>query len=111
MDPEGTRRLGAAGAVSVLIGADRGLLQDWRTRTAEPPEGHPLEGEPCFVALSTTHSSVLVARPMAVPDGDAEEWDVSMSHDPPTCRSVMREPLHHADRLGGGVLWESGHDR
>jgi hypothetical protein len=48
---------------------------------------------------------------MAVRDGDAEEWDVSMSHDPPTCRSVLREPLHHTDRLGGGVLWESGHDR
>jgi hypothetical protein len=40
-----------------------GLLQDWRTRTAEPPEGRPPEGELCFVALSTTHSSVLVARP------------------------------------------------
>ena len=63
VDPLGTRRLGAAGAVSVLIGADMGLLQDWRTRTAEPPEGRPPEGELCFVALSTTHSSVLVARP------------------------------------------------
>ncbi|MCW2608848.1 MAG: hypothetical protein QOC93_489 [Actinomycetota bacterium] len=92
--------------VSVLIGRDMAVFQDWRTRVAEPPPGHPLEGELCFLALSTTHSSVLVARPTSVRDGRAEAWDVVFSHDPLTCRRVMRELLHHMDHLEGGVLSE-----
>jgi EAL domain-containing protein (putative c-di-GMP-specific phosphodiesterase class I) len=89
--------------VSVLVGQDMGIFQDWRTRTAEPPVGHPLRGELCFVALSASHSSVLAARPTAVRDGRATTWDVGMSHDPLICRRVMRELLHHVDRLEGGV--------
>jgi hypothetical protein len=31
-----------------------------------------------------------------------------MSHDPATCRRVMRELLHHTDRLGGGSMAADG---
>jgi hypothetical protein len=90
--------------VSVLVGQDMAVYQDWRTVAVEPPIGHPLRAEFCFVSLSASQSSVLVARPTAVRDGKAQGWDVGMSHDPLVCRRVMRELLHHVDRLGGGAL-------
>jgi EAL domain-containing protein (putative c-di-GMP-specific phosphodiesterase class I) len=88
--------------VSILVGRDMDMFQDWRTRGVELPDGHPMSGELCFVALSATHSGVLVARPTAVRDGRAHGWDVGMSHDPMTTRRVMRELLHHVDSLDGG---------
>lgn len=90
--------------VSVLVGRDMAVFQDWRTRGVEPPADHRLTGELCFVALSSTHAAVLVARPTAVRGGRAEAWHVGMSHDPMTCRTVMRELLHHLDRLDGGSM-------
>jgi hypothetical protein len=93
---------------SVLVGPGMAMFQDWRTRAVEPPEGHPLWGELCFVALSAVHSSVLVARATNVRDGVATSWEVGMSHDPATCRRVMRELLHHTDRLDGGSMAADG---
>lgn len=90
--------------VSVLVGQDMAVYQDWRTVAVEPPIGHPLRAEFCFVSLSASQSSVLVARPTAVRDGKAQGWDIGMSHDPLLCRRVMRELLHHVDRLDGGAL-------
>jgi EAL domain-containing protein (putative c-di-GMP-specific phosphodiesterase class I) len=89
---------------SVLVGRGLAMFQDWRTRAVEAPEGHPLWGELCFVALSAVHSSVLVARPTAVRDGVATSWEVGMSHDPSIGRRVMRELLHHTDRLADGIM-------
>jgi hypothetical protein len=89
--------------VTVLVGTNMAEYGDWRTRTAETPADHPLAAELCLVALSATYASVLTARPTAVVDGAAAGWEVALSHDPLTVRRVMRELLHHLDRLGGGV--------
>jgi EAL domain-containing protein (putative c-di-GMP-specific phosphodiesterase class I) len=89
--------------VTLLVGQDMGVYGDWRTRAAEPPADHPLAAELCLVALAATHASVLAARPTAVVNGQATSWDVGVSHNPPTVRRVMRELLHHVDRLAGGV--------
>jgi EAL domain-containing protein (putative c-di-GMP-specific phosphodiesterase class I) len=89
--------------VTVLVGKGMAEFGDWRTRVTETPDGHVLAGELCLVALSATYAAVLTARPTAVVDGAATGWEVGVSHNPLTVRRVMRELLHHVDRLGGGV--------
>ncbi|MEV1288615.1 EAL domain-containing protein [Micromonospora sp. NPDC049679] len=102
------RSLLESAPLSLFIGRDVNVYEDWRTRTGEVPPGHPLDGQFCLLGLSASAARVLVARPVQSGGGAATPgtWDIAMSHDPMVCRQVMRDLLHTMDRLPGGVRWE-----
>jgi EAL domain-containing protein (putative c-di-GMP-specific phosphodiesterase class I) len=91
--------------LAVVMGADVSGLDDWRTRTADVPAGHVLADHGAIVALSG-NMKLAVAFHRTAPDHSpgGGRWNLSVTQDHETCRLLMRELLHHADRLSGGIV-------
>jgi hypothetical protein len=86
----------------LVIGQQVTRFEDWRVRVAELPDGHPLLGELCVVALSPAQSMSLAARR----DPSMEVTvDLAISQQPPVCRELMRLLVDTMDTLAGGVRY------
>jgi EAL domain-containing protein (putative c-di-GMP-specific phosphodiesterase class I) len=84
----------------LIAGRDVHSLNDWHARAADLPPTHPLLEQFCFAALSPTLSLVLVAR--RDPRRQAIV-DLAVSHQPATCRQVVRNIIDVMDTLEGGI--------
>jgi EAL domain-containing protein (putative c-di-GMP-specific phosphodiesterase class I) len=84
----------------LMAGRDVHSLNDWHARAADLPPRHPLLEQFCFAALSPSLSMVLVAR--RDPRRQATV-DLAVSHQPATCRRVVRNIIDVMDTLEGGI--------
>jgi EAL domain-containing protein (putative c-di-GMP-specific phosphodiesterase class I) len=91
--------------LAVMMGQDVSGFDDWRTRAADIPAGHALADHGAIVALSG-NMQLAVAFQRADSDRSAGggRWNLAITQEHQTCRLLMRELLHHADRLSGGVV-------
>jgi EAL domain-containing protein (putative c-di-GMP-specific phosphodiesterase class I) len=89
--------------LTLVMGEDVSHHDDWRTRAIQIPAGHLLADQGCIVAMSGALKMVVAFRRSAGARGD-ESWDLAITQNRATTRRVMRELLHHADRLSGGVV-------
>jgi EAL domain-containing protein (putative c-di-GMP-specific phosphodiesterase class I) len=84
----------------LIAGRDVQGLNDWHARAADLPPRHPLLLQFCFAALSPTLSMVLVTRR----DPRRQTTvDLAVSHQPATCRQVVRNIIDVMDTLEGGI--------
>jgi hypothetical protein len=90
--------------LTLLMGADVSQHDDWRTRAVQIPAGHVLADQGCIVAMSGATKMVVAFRRSASSSGSQARWDLAVTQNRMTTRKVMRELLHHADRLSGGVV-------
>jgi EAL domain-containing protein (putative c-di-GMP-specific phosphodiesterase class I) len=88
--------------LALTMGQDVAHHDDWRTRAVQVPAGHVLSDQGCIVAMSGAVKLVIAFR--RSPAGPPDRWDLAITQNPATTRRVMRELLHHADRLAGGVV-------
>ena len=88
--------------LALVMGVDVSRHDDWRTRAAYVPAGHALSDQGCIVAMSGAATMVFAFRRASA--GPAGRWDLATTQEPSVVRLVMRELLHHADRLAGGVV-------
>jgi EAL domain-containing protein (putative c-di-GMP-specific phosphodiesterase class I) len=84
----------------LIAGRDVRSLNDWHARAADLPPRHPLLEQFCFAALSPTLSMVLVTRRDPRRQNTV---DLAVSHQPATCRQVVRNIIDVMDTLEGGV--------
>jgi EAL domain-containing protein (putative c-di-GMP-specific phosphodiesterase class I) len=87
--------------LALVMGSDVDEHDDWRARTVHVPADHVLSDQGCIVAVSDTTTMVFAFRR---PPGSRSDWDLATTQNAAMTRRVMRELLHHADRLSGGVV-------
>jgi EAL domain-containing protein (putative c-di-GMP-specific phosphodiesterase class I) len=90
--------------LTLLMGADVSHHDDWRTRAVQVPADHVLADQGCMVAMSGAAKMVVAFRRSGSSFGSEARWDLAITQSRTTTRRVMRELLHHADRLAGGVV-------
>jgi EAL domain-containing protein (putative c-di-GMP-specific phosphodiesterase class I) len=88
--------------LALVMGAAVDHHDDWRARTAHVPADHALADQGCIVAMSGTVTMAVAFRHSS--GGPAGRWDLATTQNPTVVRRVMRELMHHADRLAGGVV-------
>ena len=108
-DAPGFRASALEGAIAdkstllLVLGSDVAMFDDWSTMPVRLPDGHPLLGESCFVAVSPQLCLLLAFRHMGQPES-APMWDVVIRQDTTTCRRVARRLLAESDPVHGDVL-------
>jgi hypothetical protein len=90
--------------LTLLMGADVSHHDDWRTRAVQVPADHVLADQGCMVAMSGAAKMVVAFQRSGSSFGSEARWDLAITQSRTTTRRVMRELLHHADRLAGGVV-------
>jgi EAL domain-containing protein (putative c-di-GMP-specific phosphodiesterase class I) len=99
-----TRVLIENAPLTLVMGPDVSHHDDWRTRAVQIPVGHPLADQGCIVAMSGSAKMVVSFRRASSSTRAEARWDLAITQSRTATRKVMRELLHHADRLSGGVV-------